>query len=164
MQASLQFTPDQKQDLLHLRRLFLAKVGQLARQRQALLERIANSEGNLPGSSGRVTQSEDAAQLRQNGIEECQIHLQFVGAMVDGVTFSCCNKSSHAAFASQATTLKRLVISANLLPDTFSMPSLSACREWLRYKWDISHGRHAYQNALLRDNKSTQCTVSYWQA
>ena len=91
MQASLQFTPDQKQDLLHLRRLFLAKVGQLARQRQAILERIANSEGNLPGSSGRDTQLEDAAQLRQNGIEECQIHLQFVGAMVDGVTFSCCN-------------------------------------------------------------------------
>ena len=40
MQAALQYTEAQEQDLLHLRRLFYGKLGQLARERAALLRKM----------------------------------------------------------------------------------------------------------------------------
>ena len=40
MQVALQYTEAQEQDLLHLRRLFYGKLGQLARERAALLSKM----------------------------------------------------------------------------------------------------------------------------
>ena len=40
MQVALKYTEAQEQDLLHLRRLFYGKLGQLARERAALLSKM----------------------------------------------------------------------------------------------------------------------------
>ena len=40
MQAALNYTDSQQQDVLHLRRLFYGKRGQLARERAAILEQL----------------------------------------------------------------------------------------------------------------------------
>lgn len=47
MQVALKFTDAQEQDLMHLRRLFYGKLGQLARERAALLKKMpaAANEG-----------------------------------------------------------------------------------------------------------------------
>lgn len=44
MQAALDFTPSQTQDLLQLRRLLYGTAGQLLRERQALLDRMSAAE------------------------------------------------------------------------------------------------------------------------
>ena len=40
MQVAIDYTPCQIRDLLHLRRLFYGRLGQLLRQRQALLDEM----------------------------------------------------------------------------------------------------------------------------
>ena len=92
MQAVLQFTASQKDDLSHLRRIFHGKLGQLARQRTDILQRMSNSELSLRNiedirDGGRHTQLEElAVQLRQNGMEDYRTHVQCTAIMYDGVS------------------------------------------------------------------------------
>jgi len=44
VQATMDFTPSQKKDLLQLRRLLYGRTGQLLRERQALLNRMSDAE------------------------------------------------------------------------------------------------------------------------
>ena len=47
MQAALKYTDTQEQDILHLRRLFYSKLGQLARQRAALLRKVPGAGSDM---------------------------------------------------------------------------------------------------------------------
>jgi len=44
LQAILRFTDSQQQDMLHLRRLFYGKLGQLARERASILQQVDAAE------------------------------------------------------------------------------------------------------------------------
>ena len=90
VQAALQLTASQREDLLHLRRAYFGKVGQLARRRQAILEHMADSELDLPSNSSRHRQLEELAeQLRHCGMEQYRTHIQLHAIMYEGVSPLC---------------------------------------------------------------------------
>lgn len=86
VQAVLQYTSSQKADLLFLRRLFFGKVGQLARQRKDILQRMSNIEAEQMRDGERHEKlNELSAELRENGREDYRTHVQFTAVMHEGV-------------------------------------------------------------------------------
>lgn len=88
MQEALKYTDSQQQDMLHLRRLFYSKLGQLARQRAALLQKVpgAGSElvhykpvtfnhGYQHVADKLMETTEVAEQLCANRTEESQVYM-----------------------------------------------------------------------------------------
>ena len=88
LQEALKYTESQQQDILHLRRLFYSKLGQLARQRAALLQKVpgAGSElvhykpvtfnhGYQHVADKLVETTEVAEQLCANRYEESQVYM-----------------------------------------------------------------------------------------
>ena len=76
---------------MHLRRLFYSKVGQLCRERKALLSHMANEQDvganiGLDDVSVRLSEVSDfAEQLRANGADEYKTYMQFSSAFSRGV-------------------------------------------------------------------------------
>lgn len=87
------YTQDQTKDLMHLRQLFYSKVGQLCRERKALLCQMADDQDvganiGLDDVSVRLSEVSDLAeQLRANGADEYRTYMQFSSAFSRGV---CC--------------------------------------------------------------------------
>ena len=87
------YTQDQTKDLMHLRQLFYSKVGQLCRERKALLCQMADEQDvganiGLDDVSVRLSEVSDLAeQLRANGADEYRTYMQFSSAFSRGV---CC--------------------------------------------------------------------------
>ena len=94
IQAVVAYTSDQIRDLLHLRQLFYSKVGQLCRERKALLRRMADEQDvganiGLDDVSVRLSEVSDLAeQLRANGADEYKTYMQFSSAFSRGVSLS----------------------------------------------------------------------------
>lgn len=87
VQAALQFTASQTDDLMHLRRIYHGKVAQLDRQRKDILEQMSNAELDLMRQDIRNKQLEELMDaLRQNSMEVYRTHLQYVAVMYDGVS------------------------------------------------------------------------------
>lgn len=84
----MQLTEAQHRDVLHLRRLFYAKLGALARERTALLDRSpAGAIASAVHASNRLTEVVDIAQeLQSNSAQEFRTHLQFSSAYSRGVS------------------------------------------------------------------------------
>ena len=87
-QAALKCTDSQEQDMLHLRHLFYAKLGQLARQRGALLRKVPDAGSELQHTKAvtfnhgyrhvadkLVETTEVAEQLCANRYEETQVYM-----------------------------------------------------------------------------------------
>ena len=92
VQAALQLTASQKDDLMHLRRLFYGKVAQIARQRRDILKRMASSELDLMRKNNKNLELEElTTQLRQNGMEDYRTHIQCTAVMYDGVRLLPCS-------------------------------------------------------------------------
>lgn len=76
---------------MRLRRLFYCKVGQLCRERKALLSHMANEQDvganiGLDDVSVRLSEVSDfAEQLRANGADEYKTYMQFSSAFSRGV-------------------------------------------------------------------------------
>ncbi len=93
MQAVVAYIPAQVKDLLHLRKLFYSKVGQLCRDRKALLRHMADEQDvganiGLDDVSVRLSEVSDLAeQLRANGADEYRTYMQFSSAFSRGVCF-----------------------------------------------------------------------------
>ena len=91
LQAIVAYSPQQIRDLMHLRRLFYSKVGQLCRERKALLRHMANEQDvgadiGLDDISVRLSEVSDfAEQLRANGADEYKTYMQFSSAFSRGV-------------------------------------------------------------------------------
>ena len=86
-QAALQLTAHQKDDLMHLRRVYHAKVAQLDRQRRDILEQMSNAELDLKRQDIRNKQLDELmCALRQNSMEVYRTHLQYVAVIYDGVS------------------------------------------------------------------------------
>ena len=104
VQAVVAYMPDQIRDLMHLRQLFYSKVGQLCRERKALLRRMADEQDvganiGLDDVSVRLSEVSDLAeQLRANGADEYRTYMQFSSAFSRGVG-SATLHSSHASVA-----------------------------------------------------------------
>ena len=80
---------------MHLRRLFYSKVGQLCRERKALLHHMADEQDaganiGLDDVSVRLSEvSHLAEQLRANGADEYKTYMQFSSAFSRGVRLNC---------------------------------------------------------------------------
>ena len=91
MQAVVAYTPEQVTDLMRLRQLFYSKVGQLCRERKALLRHMADEQDvganiGLDDVSVRLSEVSDLAeQLRANGANEYKTYMQFSSAFSRGV-------------------------------------------------------------------------------
>lgn len=88
LQEALKYTDSQQQDILHLRRLFYSKLGQLARQRAALLQKVPGAGSDLVHykpvtfnhgyqhvADKLVETTEVAEQLCANRTEESQVYM-----------------------------------------------------------------------------------------
>ena len=88
------YSAAQIRDLIHLRQLFYSKVGQLCRERKALLRRMADEQDvganiGLDDVSVRLSEVSDLAeQLRANGADEYKTYMQFSSAFSRGVCIS----------------------------------------------------------------------------
>ena len=87
LQGSLQLTEAQHKDVLHLRRLFYAKLGALARERTALTEKVpVGVVQSALHASSRLNQVVDIAdQLQESSKQELRTHMQFKSAFSRGV-------------------------------------------------------------------------------
>jgi len=89
MQATMQHSDPQIQDLLYLRQLFYGKLGQLARERTALLSNMTCYKIDESHISDKVAQlTQWSEQLRENAAEEHQIYKRFSSAFYRGVRLS----------------------------------------------------------------------------
>lgn len=75
---------------MHLRRLFYRKIGRLCRERERLLQHLADQEDvskfELQEVSLRLSKVSDLAeQLRMNGADEYNTHVQFSLGVSHGV-------------------------------------------------------------------------------
>lgn len=83
----MDLTQDQVSDMLHLRRLVIGKLGQLARQRQGLVSRLHSDSTEDSHISDKLADLTTVTeQLQANGNEEYRTHMQLVSAMFRGVS------------------------------------------------------------------------------
>ncbi len=92
LQTVVSYTPEQVKDLMHLRLLFYSRIGQLCRERKALLRHMADEQDvganiGLDDVSVRLSEVSDLAeQLRANGADEYRTYMQFSSAFSRGVS------------------------------------------------------------------------------
>ena len=86
-QATLDLTDSQRDDLLYLRQLLHCKQGQLARERRALLEKMACSHvEHMDNATKKLSElNQWAEQLRSNGAAEYRVNMEFNSAYWAGV-------------------------------------------------------------------------------
>lgn len=85
MQAAVNYTESQQQDMLHLRRLFYGKLGQLSRARAAIMDHMPASvqpspilpfNSNFKSSANKLVETKEwADQLCANRAEESRAYL-----------------------------------------------------------------------------------------
>ncbi len=95
MQVAMDFSKSQQEDMLHLRRLFYGKLGQLSRARAAIMDQLPAEVQHVTDLPANETIAHDLAdttdwadQLCANGAEESRAHLFCAMALYGGV--SCC--------------------------------------------------------------------------
>lgn len=86
-QAAIDLTEPQQLDLMHLRRIFYGRLGQLLRERKQLLSKLSGDTSDLYRTIEAVPESTDIApQLRDNGLAEYRVYCQFASAFFRGVS------------------------------------------------------------------------------
>lgn len=102
LQNTVELSEEQIQDLLHLRRLFCGKIGQLARARRSLLSQLPSESIGMSHASDKLDQVTSLAeQLRVNGSEEYRTYMQFASTFYRGVgVHDCCTMPPLTAVAS----------------------------------------------------------------
>ena len=90
LQPRLAYTDSQVQDLLHLRRLYYGKLGQLYRQRKELRSQVPlacmGEVDNICATDNYTLLSSLAEKLRVNAAEEYSVFLQHFCAIFRGVS------------------------------------------------------------------------------
>ena len=90
---------------MHLRRLFYGKIGQLCRERRALLKQMGSDQElgvgiGLDDVSVRLSEVSDLAQrLQANGADEYRTYMQFTSAFLRGVSSANDFTALHALLA-----------------------------------------------------------------
>ena len=93
VQKAMHHTEEQVVDLMHVRRLFCAQMGQLARDREALLNKMLNVNrvdvNVLNYANDRLAQLTDLTkQLQKKAAVEFQMYLQQAAAFYRGVSIT----------------------------------------------------------------------------
>ena len=88
LQTRLHLTEAQRTDLMHLRRLFYAKMGALKRERKQLLRQVpaGAAESTLEASTRLADITAIAQQLHDNSAAEFRTYMQFGSAYRRGVS------------------------------------------------------------------------------
>lgn len=87
LQNAVELSEAQIQDLLHLRRLFCGKIGQLGRARKALMSQLPSESIGASHASDKLDQVTSLAeQLRANGSEEYRTYMQYASTFYRGVS------------------------------------------------------------------------------
>lgn len=89
-QVGVQYTEEQVQDLLHLRRLFYGRQGQLDRQRKVIVSKLCSKEGMTPDGGKYSALTSLAHELHANAAEEQSLMMQCCCACFRGVCVSKC--------------------------------------------------------------------------
>lgn len=85
-QAAIDLSEGQQLDLIHLRRIFYGRLGQLLRERKQLLSQVAGDTSDVYRAMEAVPEFKDVAQhLRDNGLAEYRAYCQFASAFFRGV-------------------------------------------------------------------------------
>ena len=124
LQEILNFTDNQQQDMLHLRRLFYGKLGQLARERASILQQVDAAEPPgqpsqpMPFNLGfrhtadKLTETNELAdQLCANRAEESQTYMYSI------VCLYRCGRLSYTAFSALFTVCCCHCLLSNLCLD-----------------------------------------------
>jgi len=100
MQAATNFTESQQQDMLHLRRLFFGKLGQLSRVRAAIMKQMPAAVQPSPvlpfnldfkSTANKLAETKEwADQLCANRAEESRAFLTCGFCLYRGVSFLAC--------------------------------------------------------------------------
>lgn len=100
----MELSEAQIQDLLHLRRLFCGKIGQLARSRKALMSQLPSESIGASHASDKLDQVTTLAeQLRANGSEEYRTYMQYASTFYRGVSHqSSCSVFTVVCFMKEA--------------------------------------------------------------
>lgn len=86
MQTFIDLTEAQQADLMHLRRLFYGRLGQLLRERKELLSKVHTDITHVTWTPDTVPGTAEVAdQLRANGIAEYKTYMQFASTFFRGV-------------------------------------------------------------------------------
>ena len=95
LQASLHLAEAQQVDMIHLRRLFYAKIGALRRERSQLVQQVpAGAAHSTAEASTRLADiTAIAQQLHDNSAAEFKTYMQFCSAYQRGVSISDLVKS-----------------------------------------------------------------------
>lgn len=91
LQATKNLTDDQVRDLLHLRRLFYGRMGQLMRERKWLLSQVSDIGDSSP--TGVPSLDQLAQQLKLNGALEYNAYTQFASTFFRGVSLETLSPS-----------------------------------------------------------------------
>ncbi len=91
LQEALDHSEEQVEDLMYVRHRFYAQLGQLARDRKTLLNKMLNDNGVeinvLCHASDRLSElTKWSEQLRENAAHEYRVYLQFAAAFYRGVS------------------------------------------------------------------------------
>ena len=87
LQVALELTEEQQRDMMHLRRLLYNKLGQIYRDRQALLNKMPTEADGVCHCSDKLAEMTDGAeQLRNSGAEELNTYMQSSSAFFRGVS------------------------------------------------------------------------------
>ena len=87
LQNNVELSEAQIQDLLHLRKLFCGKIGQLGRARRNLLSQLPSESIGISHASDKLDQVTSLAeQLKANGSEEYRTYMQFASTFYRGVS------------------------------------------------------------------------------
>ncbi len=138
MQVAMDFSKSQQEDMLHLRRLFYGKLGQLSRARAAIMDQLpaeAQHVTDLPSNKAIAHDLADttdwADQLCTNGAEESRAHLFCAVALYGGVSFCFSNTCSDFALAlntlHQATTIRDKCWTPRLLHGLLTIGKVLMC-------------------------------------
>ncbi len=89
LQTRLHLTEAQRTDLMHLRRLFYAKMGALKRERRQLLQQVpaGAAQSTLEASTRLADITAIAQQLHDNSAAEFRTYMQFGSAYRRGVSY-----------------------------------------------------------------------------
>lgn len=83
-QAAIDLSEAQQLDLMHLRRIFYGRLGQLLRERKQLLSQVAGDTSDVYRALEAVPEFK-AQHLRDNGLAEYRAYCQFASAFFRGV-------------------------------------------------------------------------------
>jgi hypothetical protein len=167
-QAAIDLTEPQQLDLMHLRRIFYGRLGQLLRERKQLLSKLSGDTSDLYRTIEAVPESADIApRLRENGLAEYRAYCQFASAFFRGVSLLYvpvllfdslvpCKLLESVATQSACFLLESLA-GHTVLCWCFSQLRLQDTSTWMHLRFHCAHAQCPCQQMF--EHASTKCNL-----